>query len=461
MSQTVVGNLAVELGISDAQLQAGLANAVVQAQAAGQKMQAAINNAGNQSATSLANSQKAAVNRAILDVSRGVQDFAAAGLMGVVNNVEGISRNVASALGKSADEAGAFAGKLTLIAVAAQVGLPLVSKLVDSIASGLGLASTNADKAASSVKGMAGGGMGFGARSEAAKSNAEFLLNRDDSPSAWNYLSRMTGTMADGAEAVARNLDRAVRATAAMSESFELGAKAARDAKWLQSGSTAGMDATTARKDQSILNRQLFQEAVDKFGGGENLRTRIEVAARNAGMTKTQAREIYGGFKEGDFGATRQVESMIDLTAEKVKIMAEDFERATGAAEELRNIDEKNAREAKADLERQIEDIFEGISEAADLHTKRIKDQNRAAADEIASMTRDEMERQGLQKQAVSVQGRIDDLMSQRAKSEIIGASALFERNLNAGTGEDPQVKAIEKLGEELKEILNEIKGLG
>lgn len=69
-------------------------------------------------------------------------------------------------------------------------------------------------------------------------------------------------------------------------------------------------------------------------------------------------------------------------------------------------------------------------------------------------------ERDSLIKRREGVQGRIDDMMNQRARSEVIGASAVFERNINAG-GEDPQVKAIEKLGEELKEILNEIKGLG
>lgn len=502
----VVGKLSVDIDVNDAALQDALKKAAEAAAQAGQKIKqsseeinqavAETNNAAAKATTTAvthtqqigqtlaqtstaavqatskvvsqagsdvqkaADGQKAAVNRAILDVSRGVQDFASAGLMGVVNNVEGITRNVAVAMGKSADQAGAFAGKLTLVAVAAQVGLPLVANMLESIATSLGLVSTNAEKASSSVRGMSGGGMGFAAQAEAHKANSEFLLNRDDSPSSWNYLSRMTGTMADGAEAMARNMDRAIRATAEISQAFELGAKASRDARWLQSGSTSEFDLTTSRKQQSVLNRELFQAAIDKYGSGDNLRTRIEVAARNAGMNKTQARELYGGFKEGDFGATRQVESMLDLAAEKAKVMAEDFERATGSAEELKRIENDKAQEAKAELQRQIDDIYEGIVEAADAQTKRAKEANRSAADEIGQMTRDELERQSLQKQAGNVRERIEDLMSQRARSEVVGMSSVFEKNLNAGM-EDPVVKAIEKQTEELKQINRELATLG
>jgi hypothetical protein len=37
----------------------------------------------------------------------------------------------------------------------------------------------------------------------------------------------------------------------------------------------------------------------------------------------------------------------------------------------------------------------------------------------------------------------------------------VFNRNLNAGTGDDPTVKAIEKQTEEIRRMTDEIKGLG
>ena len=65
-----------------------------------------------------------------------------------------------------------------------------------------------------------------------------------------------------------------------------------------------------------------------------------------------------------------------------------------------------------------------------------------------------------LQKQAGNVRERIEDLMSQRARSEVVGMSSVFEKNVNAGM-EDPVVKAIEKQTEELKQINRELATLG
>ena len=71
-----------------------------------------------------------------------------------------------------------------------------------------------------------------------------------------------------------------------------------------------------------------------------------------------------------------------------------------------------------------------------------------------------EEEIKGLQDKAADVRGRISDLMDQRARSEIVGASDVFGRNLNAGQN-DPVVIAIEKQTEELKTLTREIATLG
>jgi hypothetical protein len=56
---------------------------------------------------------------------------------------------------------------------------------------------------------------------------------------------------------------------------------------------------------------------------------------------------------------------------------------------------------------------------------------------------------------------RLEQLTAQRARTEIVGSSDVFNRNLNAGTGDDPTVKAIEKQTEEIRRMTDEIKGLG
>ena len=475
MSSTVVGNLSVELGISDDQLRSGLAQAVVAAQSAGQQIKQSMNQSYGQDVESnmqalaskfrqmqqqQASDANKARSQAILNIGRSVQDFAAAGLMGVVNNVEGVAGSVAKAMGKSSDSAAAFAGKLTLIAVAAQVGLPLVKNLIEAIGSSLGLVSKQAELASTSVRGLSGGGMGGAAIAEGKKAEADFLLKRDDTPTAFNYLSRMTGTMADGAEALARNMDRAVRATALVSEAMELSARAARDQRYLQRGSTAEFDKTNIRLDRESENKRFFQDVIDQLGGGQNLRTRIETAARNQGINKTDARMIYGAFAEGDIGATEQITQMLGLQGQRAKFLADEFDRATGAAMELQSIENDRANEAKQQLEREIDDIYQGIVEAADKNTRLAREKNQSIGQEIDQMVRDELDRQRLQDQATKLQKGIDETMLQQRRTEIIGASDVFQRNFMAGTSEDPTVKAIEKQTEDLKEVLTSLKEL-
>jgi hypothetical protein len=453
MSSTVVGNLSVELGISDDQLRSGLAQAVVAAQSAGQQIKQSMNQSYGQDVESnmqalaskfrqmqqqQASDANKARSQALLNIGRSVQDFAAAGLMGVVNNVEGVAGSVAKAMGKSSDSAAAFAGKLTLIAVAAQVGLPLVKNLIEAIGSSLGLVSKQAELASTSVRGLSGGGMGGAAIAEGKKAEADFLLKRDDTPTAFNYLSRVTGTMADGAEALARNMDRAVRATALVSEAMELAARAGRDQRFLQRGSTAEFDKTTSRMERESDNKRFFQDVIDQLGGGQNLRTRIETAARNQGINKTDARMLYGAFAEGDIGATEQVTEMLGLQGQLAKFLADDWERVTGQAAELSRIEEESQKAAQV----------------------RAAENAKAIDENMARLGKEFRQRIALQEKAQGITATIDNLQLQRQRSEIIGASDVFQRNFNAALEKDPVVSAIEKQTEDLDRIMKEIKEL-
>jgi hypothetical protein len=453
MSSTVVGNLSVELGISDDQLRSGLAQAVVAAQSAGQQIKQSMNQSYGQDVESnmqalaskfrqmqqqQASDANKARSQALLNIGRSVQDFAAAGLIGVVNNVEGVAGSVAKAMGKSSDSAAAFAGKLTLIAVAAQVGLPLVKNLIEAIGSSLGLVSKQAELASTSVRGLSGGGMGGAAIAEGKKAEADFLLKRDDTPTAFNYLSRVTGTMADGAEALARNMDRAVRATALVSEAMELAARAGRDQRFLQRGSTAEFDKTTSRMERESDNKRFFQDVIDQLGGGQNLRTRIETAARNQGINKTDARMLYGAFAEGDIGATEQVTEMLGLQGQLAKFLADDWERVTGQAAELSRIEEESQKAAQV----------------------RAAENAKAIDENMARLGKEFRQRIALQEKAQGITATIDNLQLQRQRSEIIGASDVFQRNFNAALEKDPVVSAIEKQTEDLDRIMKEIKEL-
>lgn len=413
---TTVGKLSVELGISDDQLRAGLAAAMVQAQQAGQKISQSMNQAGQASAKTGSN-----MNMAILQASRGIQDFQAAGLMGIVNNVEGI----ATAFGMGAG----VAGMVTLAAVAIQSLTPAIKSAITEAEQFFGVWKSESEKAAVSVGAFMGGGGRENAMAEALRQQAEFLKNRTDDASGFNidFISRAVGLGSNEERALANNMRRGVEATALMSQAFEQAAQGSKELAAAQRGAAAKLDQTTSQKEQTGINRLLFQAALDASGGGENLRTRIEMAAMNRGMNRTQGRELYGGFAAGDLQATQQVESMLNLAIEKAKVLADDFEKATGSAAELARIE---------------------------------KEQNQKIGEEIDKMVKDELERQALQARASKMETNLADLEARRMRSEIIGASDVFNRNFNAGLEKDPTVQAIEKQTEELKEVMESLKEL-
>ena len=413
---TTVGKLSVELGISDDQLRAGLAAAMVQAQQAGQKISQSMNQAGQASAKSGSN-----MNMAILQASRGIQDFQAAGLMGIVNNVEGI----ATAFGMGAG----VAGMVTLAAVAIQSLTPAIKSAITEAEQFFGVWKSESEKAAVSVGAFMGGGGRENAMAEALRNQAEFLKNRTDDASGFNidFISRAVGLGSNEERALANNMRRGVEATALMSQAFEQAAQGSKELAAAQRGAAAKLDQTTGQKEQTGINRLLFQAALDASGGGENLRTRIEMAAMNRGMNRTQGRELYGGFAAGDLQATQQVESMLNLATEKAKVLADDFEKATGSAAELARIE---------------------------------KEKNQQIGEDIDKMVKDELERQALQAKAAKMESNLADLEARRMRSEIIGASDVFNRNFNAGLDKDPTVQAIEKQTEELKEVMESLKEL-
>jgi autotransporter adhesin len=106
---TVVGNLSVELGISDDQLRAGLAAAMAQAQAAGNNISNSLNKSASSSTKGFA-----AIS---LSISR-MADDAQYGFRGVINNLEQLGTGAALALGASTSAAMMFGGALTLAGIA-------------------------------------------------------------------------------------------------------------------------------------------------------------------------------------------------------------------------------------------------------------------------------------------------------------------------------------------------------
>lgn len=463
MSQTIVGDLAVQLGIADDQLRAGLAQAVVQAQQAGQKMQAAVNQGSGKATSSAAN-----MNMAILQASRGIQDFQAAGLNGMINNVEGI----ASAFGVGAGVAGA----VTLAAVAIQSLSPAISSVIQESRKLFGVWESESEKASRTVAANMGAGGASSAKVEVLKNEIEFLKSRNSfsdvslaSPTRIGGAVELLKTgfnsnfkdFRDSDEVFAAMQERrAIEATAKLYEAMRYSNEAATALVAAQRAAAAKQDLTTNQQGETQLNKQLFQSAVDKYNGGENLRTKIEQAGIQNGMLKTDANDLYGKFAAGDIAATKQVESMIPLGDERAKIQGKAIDENMNSLAEQFKKEQAIRDKAIEDESRAMEDNMNNLKALFQNEEKVRVENAKSLEDNMNYLKGVAKRRDKLEEQAGDVKDRISGLMDQRARSEVVSASSVFEKNISAGM-EDPVVKAIEKQTEELKQINRELATLG
>jgi hypothetical protein len=418
----VVGKLAVEIGVTDDQLQAGLNKAAGAAQQAGQKIQ--------QSMTKAAQSVSAASNAAgngfkaggLLQVSRAIDDVQY-GFRGVINNIEGI----VTGLGGSAGMAGAA----TIAAVAISAIAP---KIYEAVTAATPLTKLLKEMESISKSGLEGSFAGVAAQAKVMEEAIEATLEKMQKMERASQKVVFSGAgpgmgAAPVSQQVGSTHTEMIEQQQLLNTLIADSAKATTQAKLEQTrisaSGLAAFDKTTAEKEQQEVNKKIYQAAVDKYGGGEAVAKRLDF------MDEYHGKETYGGFKEGDIQASQKAIEMLGMAAEKTKILAEEFERATGSAEELARIE-----------------------------TQKQNQENKKIGQEFDQMVKDELERQNLQKKTGTVQQRLDDLMSQRARSEVVGMSSVFEKNLNAGM-EDPVVKAIEKQTEELKQITRELATLG
>lgn len=401
MSQTIVGDLAVELGMSTEEFQRALAHAQVQAQAAANKIQGQINQAGKSAGSGLNPQGLLAVSRAVDDVQYGFR--------GVINNIE----SIVTGLGGSAGVAGAA----TIAAVAIAAIGPKIAEIVSATGPMERLSDTLREIQSSGIQNTF---LGIAAQAKATQEAFEASAKELEKMRS----QRFTIPFSAGGPGMARPLEAIELSGTDPREMFaqrlrvnELAQNAARDAfratqqrQRVAMAGLAGNDLTTDQQDQTKLNQKLFQAAVDKLGGGQNLADALKI--KNLGNPG-----LFGAFKEGDLKATDEAVRLLGLQAERAKVMADEFERATGAAAELAKIENDAIRQQKRIDNRQFEEYQRAVFEQDKLINRR------------------------------------DAMQMTMNRSEIVGASDVFARNLNAGQ-EDPQLK-------ELKEIKEEIKNLG
>lgn len=428
MSQTIVGNLAVELGMSTEEFQRALAHAQVQAQAAATKIQGQINQAGKTAGSGLNPQGLLAVSRAVDDVQYGFR--------GVINNIE----SIVTGLGGSAGVAGAA----TIAAVAIAAIGPKIAEIVSATGPMERLSDTLREIQNSGIQGTF---LGIAAQAKATQEAFEASakqLERLQTTKTVMVGFAFEGAISDPNSGLVtgdnprRIFEQRVRvnelAQRAAREAFD----ATRQRQRIAMAGLAGNDLTTFQQDQTKLNQKLFQSAVDKMGGGKNLATALEIM--NLGD-----QGLFGAFKEGDIEATQKVVELLGLQQEQQKVMADDYERMTGSAAELLRIEEERAKAA--------EDTAEFIEKEQQWFNRSIAMDEQAAQKRKARvLDRQFNEYESAVMRQDSLFAQRNSLLTNMNRSEIVGAADVFSRNLNAGQ-KSPELTELEKINESIKEL--------
>lgn len=328
------------------------------------KFKVALNNLSSQVADASKKTTAVSTNFAqgVLQASRGIQDFAAAGLNGIINNVEGIAAGFGLGSG--------VAGAATLAAVAIQQLGPKIYELFAAV-SPLGTLSKDLKEIANS--GLDNTFMGMAANAKAMtvalEASVEQLQKMEKQTERVVFAAAGPGM---GAAPIMQNVGASIQdimnkqhevnnlARDAAAAAFE----AQRGKQDFTEGGLGKFHLTTQQLADQEINKKLFQSAVDKFGGGEALFKRMDF------MTGGENSALYGKFKRGDAGASMEAVQLLGLQEEKARLLAEDFDKATGAAAELSAI-EKEMAKARADKALEQQRFDDAIRNRMNRETER------------------------------------------------------------------------------------------
>lgn len=431
MSQTVVGNLAVELGMSTEEFQRALAHAQVQAQAAATKIQGKINQAASSGGGPPGGG--GGMSGFALGFSRAVDD-AQYGFRGIINNMEQIGTEAARSFGLSTASAMAFGSALTLTAIAVNNLMDDLEKMTDT--------RSEWQKLADGPTAFAGSIAFASDRLKDLQKQTQELLQKDATQGFGAFISRNTKALLE----------------------------------WEDRNQVIGRSGGLASFLPELLeqfNPQTMEQqvAANKAAGERIARNRVEMGIESVGANRNQTAfdaglRLIGEQRAGDQEVGDEFKKAFALAAQGQAETIRDFLFNQNVAGGMGQV------EAEQQAIKTLGDAANGTKEAFDELARKLPQldlagklsqvyEAEAATNRQAFIDQQNKERERLTLQAEGVRERLSGLQSQRMRSEIVGSADVFARNLNAGTSEfDPVVKAIEKQTEEYKSIMERISAL-
>ena len=271
-------------------------------------------------------------------------------------------------------------GKALLVVTGLTAAVAAVSVALDAIFS-----RDDDQKFADSVAGLTSGFRGLAEEIKHTDKKISEIMSRDAtggnggwfSLSSWKALGERLVGIESMSSQIARNMNNAATASKLFADNLVRGAIAGQQQSDQRRGAeaAAGLVQTAGQREETRINAAAFQRVVDVRGGARIFEELLDQFRKNpqmlqAGQAPMEAAEMaYGGLTRGDMATTKIFGGLFDVAEERAKILAEEFEKATGANEELARIEERRIeaqREAalfQFDMAKRQQDLLKFLAE--------------------------------------------------------------------------------------------------
>lgn len=317
------------------------------------------------------------------------------GLLDSITGVSGSAEMLSSLLAGGFGKALLVVGGLTAAVGAAALALDALYSRDDD------------QKFADSVAGLTGGFRGLSEQIKHTDKKIQEIMSRDAtggnggwfSLSSWKALGERVIGVETMSSQIARNMNNAVTASKLFADNMVRAAIAGQQQSDQKLGAqaAAGMIKTAGMREEERISTEAFKRVLDEQGGARIFEQLREEFRKNPGMLQAgqspmeAAQMAFGQLSRGDQAATKLFGNLFDLPAERAKVLAEEFDKATGAVKELAKIEKERADQAKKERQEQI---------------KRMNAETEAASKEKLRLE-DQIEKMGWQQEAFE-QGRAD-----------------------------------------------------
>jgi hypothetical protein len=346
-------------------------------------------------------------------------------LKDIVHSVRRTSFNIKESLKEafSADNVGMLTERLTGSGEAGQVAATLIASGFGKgmiIAGGLAAAVAGVavaldqvfsrdddQKFADSVAGLTSGFRGLSEEIKNTDKKIAEIMSRDAtggnggwfSLSSWKALGERIVGIETMSSQIARNMNNAATASKLFADNLVRGAIGGQMQADQKRGAeaAAGLIQTSGQREEQRINAASFGRVVDQRGGiriFEELREQFRKNPQllQGGQSPMEAAQMaFGAMSRGDSATTRQFGDLFGVAEERAKILAEEFEAATGAGAELAQIEKDRIAKLKefadADLARQ-----QKATEQASKDMLKLEDQQATMSERLAQFQQDRAE---------------------------------------------------------------------